>query len=47
MADCPELQLFEVTLTQSTPSIAALLALLNAPDWSTLPGVQNKTCPNG
>jgi len=46
MADCPELQLFEVTLTQSTPSIAALLRLLNAPDWSTLPGVKNNTCPS-
>lgn len=46
MADCPELQLFEVTLTQSTPSIAALLAMLNAPDWSALPGVKNNTCPS-
>lgn len=45
MADCPELHLFEVTLTQSTPSIAALLELLNAPDWSTLPGVKNNACP--
>jgi phospholipid/cholesterol/gamma-HCH transport system substrate-binding protein len=47
MADCPELQLFEVTLTRSTPSLAALLNLLNAPDYSTLPGVKNGVCPGG
>ena len=47
MADCSELRLFEVTLTQSTPSLAALLNLLNAPDYSTLPGVSNGLCPTG
>jgi phospholipid/cholesterol/gamma-HCH transport system substrate-binding protein len=45
MADCPELQLLEVTLAQSTPSLGALIDLLGAPDWSTLPGVKNNTCP--
>jgi phospholipid/cholesterol/gamma-HCH transport system substrate-binding protein len=44
MASCGELQLFEVTLAQSTPAIGNLLALLNAPDWSTLPGVKNGSC---
>jgi phospholipid/cholesterol/gamma-HCH transport system substrate-binding protein len=47
MAACSELQLFEVTLVQSTPSIANLLALLNAPDFSTLPGAKNGNCPVG
>lgn len=47
MASCAELQLFEVTLAQSTPSIGNLLALLNAPDFSTLPGDKNGNCPNG
>ena len=45
MASCGELQLFEVTLAQSTPAIGNLLALLNAPNWSTLPGVKNGSCP--
>lgn len=47
MASCAELQLFEVTLSQSTPSIGNLLALLNAPDYSKLPGDNNGNCPNG
>jgi phospholipid/cholesterol/gamma-HCH transport system substrate-binding protein len=47
MASCSELQLFEVTLAQSTPSIGNLLALLNAPDFSQLPGDNNGNCPNG
>lgn len=47
MASCSELQLFEVTLTKSTPSIANVFALLNAPDWSTLRGVKNGSCPAG
>ena len=47
MAACSELQLFEVTLAKSTPSIANLLALLNAPDWSKTPGVANNSCPTG
>jgi phospholipid/cholesterol/gamma-HCH transport system substrate-binding protein len=38
MATCPELQLLEVTLKVSVPPIASLLTLLNAPDWSKLPG---------
>lgn len=47
MASCSELQLFEVTLAKSTPSIANLLALLNAPDWTKTPGVANGGCPTG
>jgi len=47
MAACSELQLFEVTLARSTPAIGNLLALLNAPDWSQLPGVTNGSCPTG
>ncbi len=47
MAACSELQLFEVTLARSTPAIGNLLALLNAPDWSKLPGVANGACPKG
>lgn len=42
MASCSELHLFEVTLAQSTPSIGALLALLNAPDWSK---IKSTFCP--
>jgi phospholipid/cholesterol/gamma-HCH transport system substrate-binding protein len=45
MASCTELQLYEVTLASSTPPIANLLALLNAPVWSQTPGVKNDTCP--
>ncbi|HZU61174.1 MAG TPA: hypothetical protein VE983_09420, partial [Solirubrobacteraceae bacterium] len=46
MGTCPELQLLEVTLTASVPSISNLLALLNAPNWATLPGANPKlgTC---
>jgi phospholipid/cholesterol/gamma-HCH transport system substrate-binding protein len=47
MASCSELRLFEVTLAKSTPAIGNLLALLNAPDFSTLPGNKNGTCPFG
>jgi phospholipid/cholesterol/gamma-HCH transport system substrate-binding protein len=45
MAQCAELQLFEVTLARSTPSIGALLALLNAPTYSALPNYKNGACP--
>jgi hypothetical protein len=47
MAACSELQLLEVSLTQSVPAIGNLLALLNAPDWSQTPGVTNGACPVG
>ena len=47
MAACTELQLFEVTLSRSTPAIGNLLALLNAPDWSQTPGVKNGSCATG
>lgn len=43
MGSCNELQLLEVTIQKGSPSIAPLLDLLNAPNWSTLPGV--KTLP--
>jgi phospholipid/cholesterol/gamma-HCH transport system substrate-binding protein len=42
MASCSELQLYEKTLTQSTPSIAALIDLLNAPDWTK---IKSSFCP--
>jgi len=44
MASCAELQLLEVSLPQSTPSLGALLALLNAPDWSK---INSSFCPPG
>ena len=44
MASCSELQLYEVALTRSVPSIGALLALLNAPDWSK---IKSSFCPAG
>jgi phospholipid/cholesterol/gamma-HCH transport system substrate-binding protein len=47
MAACSELNLFETSLEQSVPAIGNLLALLNAPDWSKLPGVTNGSCPTG
>ena len=47
MAACSELNLFETSLQQSVPAIGNLLALLNAPDWSKLPGVTNNACPIG
>lgn len=47
MGVCPELQLLEVTIQQGSPSIGPLLDLLNAPNWSTLPGVTNGSCPTG
>jgi phospholipid/cholesterol/gamma-HCH transport system substrate-binding protein len=47
MAACTELQLFEVTLAQSTPAIGNLLALLNAPNWAQTPGVKNGSCAAG
>ena len=44
MGACSELNFYEVTLTQSTPAIGALLALLNAPDWAT---IKSPFCPPG
>jgi hypothetical protein len=44
MAECQELQLLEVNLIHSNPSLGDLLALLNAPDWSTLPNAKNGAC---
>jgi phospholipid/cholesterol/gamma-HCH transport system substrate-binding protein len=42
MGTCSELQLFEVGLANANPALKPLLALLNAPDWSTIGG---KFCP--
>jgi len=42
MAPCPALNLLEVTLPKSSPSLAPLLALLNAPDWSK---INSPFCP--
>ena len=42
MATCSELNLLEVSLAASNPSIGALLALLNAPDWAT---IKSPFCP--
>jgi len=47
MGACPELQLFETSLKASVPAIGNLLALLNAPDYSQLPGFSNGACPKG
>jgi phospholipid/cholesterol/gamma-HCH transport system substrate-binding protein len=47
MASCAELRLLEVSLVESTPSLGNLLALLNAPDWSTTPVAKNGTCTVG
>jgi phospholipid/cholesterol/gamma-HCH transport system substrate-binding protein len=45
MGVCPELQLLEQTIQQGSPSIGPLLDLLNAPDWTKLPGVTSSGCP--
>jgi len=47
MAACSELNLYETSLQQAVPAIGNLLALLNAPNWATLPGVTNNACPIG
>jgi phospholipid/cholesterol/gamma-HCH transport system substrate-binding protein len=38
MGTCVQLQLFEVGLANANPALKPLLALLNAPDWSTIGG---------
>ncbi len=45
MAVCSELQLLEVTLIQSNPSLGNLLALLNAPQYNQVPDFKNGNCP--
>jgi phospholipid/cholesterol/gamma-HCH transport system substrate-binding protein len=42
MASCPSLNLFETSLPRSSPALTPLLALLNAPDWST---INSPYCP--
>jgi phospholipid/cholesterol/gamma-HCH transport system substrate-binding protein len=42
MATCPALNLLETTIQAGSPSIAPLLDLLNAPDWSK---IQSSYCP--
>lgn len=44
MASCPGLNLLEVTLQQSVPPLAALVDLLNAPNWAT---IKSSFCPAG
>ena len=44
MGTCSELQLLESGLVFTYPSIGALLALLNAPDYSKLPEFHNGLC---
>ena len=44
MGTCSELQLLESGLAFTYPSIGALLALLNAPDYSKLPEFHNGLC---
>jgi phospholipid/cholesterol/gamma-HCH transport system substrate-binding protein len=44
MATCGVLQLIEVTIAASDPPVAHRLALLNAPDWST---ITSPYCPSG
>ncbi|MFL5823460.1 MAG: MlaD family protein [Solirubrobacteraceae bacterium] len=45
MATCTELQFYEVTLVLGSPSLGPILDLLNAPDYSKLPGDQAGNCP--
>jgi phospholipid/cholesterol/gamma-HCH transport system substrate-binding protein len=47
MATCPELQFYETTLVLGSPSLGPILALLNPPDYSKLPGTKNGVCPTG
>jgi phospholipid/cholesterol/gamma-HCH transport system substrate-binding protein len=42
MATCPALQLLETTIQQSSPSVAPLLDLLNAPDYTQ---INSPSCP--
>jgi phospholipid/cholesterol/gamma-HCH transport system substrate-binding protein len=45
MAVCSELQLLEVTLIQTNPSLGNLLAVLNAPQYNQVPDFANGSCP--
>jgi phospholipid/cholesterol/gamma-HCH transport system substrate-binding protein len=47
MASCSELQLFQVSLRESVPAIGNLLALLNAPEYNTVPNFKNGACTGG
>ena len=42
MSTCGELNLLEVTIQHSVPSIAPLLDLANAPDWTK---IKSPFCP--
>jgi hypothetical protein len=44
MASCSELQLFQVSLTESVPAIGNLLALLNSPPYNTVANFKNGAC---
>ena len=45
MATCTELQFYETTLVLGSPSLGPILALLNPPDYSKLPGDKAGSCP--
>lgn len=45
MGTCSELDVLEAALAISDPPIGALVKLLNAPDYQTLPGVKYGLCP--
>jgi phospholipid/cholesterol/gamma-HCH transport system substrate-binding protein len=47
MATCTELQFYETTLILGSPSLGPILALLNPPDFSKLPGDKGGACPSG
>jgi phospholipid/cholesterol/gamma-HCH transport system substrate-binding protein len=47
MAACSELQLFQTSLERAVPAIGNLLALLNSPDYTTLPNFKNGACTAG
>jgi phospholipid/cholesterol/gamma-HCH transport system substrate-binding protein len=44
MAACSELELFQTSLEQSVPAIGNLLALLNAPDYTSVSTFKNGAC---
>jgi phospholipid/cholesterol/gamma-HCH transport system substrate-binding protein len=45
MGTCVELQFYEQTLIFASPALGPILDLLNPPNYATLPGVKNGSCP--